>query len=146
VNDPAGILNSFDKITSRIMDILGTLTGEAHCGITVDRLKAVLLHEPWQAHDLPLLAAAEAALLDLLCRRLDVDVYELIGFSPKRTELTYGGVLPIGSPATVNAMLDAYREMSIPYLRIKLSDDPDYVERVLESARRVLGEVCSHVS
>lgn len=140
VNDRGKILDSEEKIAARIEAILLKLTEETGRQPDLSELRSALLQPQWERHELPLLAAVEAAFLDLSCRQRGVDVYTLLEREPLRNELRYGGIIPILPTTALEKMLDAYRQLKIPYIRIKLSRDLDYNRQVLETARRRMGE------
>jgi muconate cycloisomerase len=139
VNDPAGVLNSFKKISVRIEEILNLITGNYSELPDIEQLKQVAMLPQWAKQDLPLFAAAETALLDLLCRKQDIDIYTLLKLSPVREELTYGGILPLLSDSAMKKMLTAYKQMAIPYMRIKLSKEYSLNLQILKTARISLG-------
>ncbi|MCP5515015.1 MAG: hypothetical protein H7A26_06095 [Spirochaetales bacterium] len=139
VNDPGGILDSKQKISKRISEVIKELTGGNKEFITPDELKSKVLDGRWKNHELPLLAAVEGALLDLFCRRNNTDIYNLLGQPPKRMELFYGGVLPILSDEAMSRIIGIYRQMSIPYMRVKLSKDLSYNRYVLKTVRESFG-------
>ena len=138
VNDPRGILNSDERIAGRLKEMLGELTCEGMPGMA--ELSSFLLKDSWEKQDLPLLAAVEAAFLDLICRKQNKDIYELIGREPLRDEIRYGGILPILSPGAMEKILQTYLKMAIPYIRIKLSADYGYNDGALSLAREILGD------
>lgn len=139
VNDPEGILDSKDKIISRLSHLIRDLNGEGD-HLSLKDLKVFVLDPSWEKQDLPLLAAIEAAVLDILCRRENKDIYELLQCTPKREDLYYGGILPILSEKGQMKFLTTYKEMAISYIRIKLSSDKAYNNLVLNTARKVLGD------
>lgn len=137
VNDREGRLDSDDKIAGRLTEMLNGLTAKGLPDLAT--LRSFLLDPSWNKPDLPLLAAVEAAFLDLLCRTKNCDIYELLGESPRRERIAYGGILPILSSSAMEKILRTYVKLGIPYLRIKLSRDQGYNERVLNLAREIMG-------
>ena len=94
----------------------------------------------WEKQDLPLLAAVETAVLDLLCRQHDVDIYNLLQLAPERREIVYGGIIPILSEQALEEILEIYHRIFIPYIRIKLSAEYEYNKHVLKTVRRSFGD------
>ncbi len=139
VNDPGGIFDSKPKISKRISEMIEELTDGNTGFITPDELKNKVLDSRWKNHELPLLAAVEGALLDILCRRNNADIYNLLGQPPKRMELVYGGVLPILSDEAMTGIIAAYHQIAIPYMRVKLSKDLSYNRHVLKTVRESFG-------
>lgn len=140
VNDPEALLASPEKISSRITYMLIELTDGNSVHLSIERLRQMVMHPKWEKQDLPLLAAVETAVLDLLCSQHDIDIYNLLELVPKRSELFYGGVLPILSEQALENILQIYHQILIPYIRIKLSGDYEYNSYVLKTARRSFGE------
>ncbi len=139
VNDPERVLKSSDEILNRISQILGTITENYTKLPPIEQLKSIVITTDWHQYDLPLLAAIEIAMLDILCAQNHTNIYSLLGLYPQRKELFYGGVLPIVSSSTLKKMLYTYRQLNIPYLRIKLSDSYTYNTEVLEECRNFMG-------
>jgi L-alanine-DL-glutamate epimerase-like enolase superfamily enzyme len=137
VNDPGGVLDTQEKIISRLYFMLHEVIGG---NPNMKRLIEKVMDPQWDKHDLPLLAAVETAVLDLLCRKKNIDIYGLLGLSPRRNELFYGGIVPILSDSTMIKILNTYREMCIPYIRIKLAKEYGYNDLVLKTARNILGD------
>ena len=140
VNDPEALLDSPEKIRSRITYMLLELTDDNSEYLSIEKLRQMVMNPKWEKQDLPLLAAVEAAVLDLLCRQHDTDIYNLLGLVPKRDELFYGGVLPILSDHALENILQIYHQIFIPYIRIKLSGDYKYNLKVLKTVRRSFGD------
>ncbi|MDY7027770.1 MAG: enolase C-terminal domain-like protein [Spirochaetota bacterium] len=109
-------------------------------GIGMQTLRKVLLNTPWKNGDLPLVSAAEAAVLDLLCKRENRDIYALLDIQPRRETLTYGGVLPILSKEAIRVMLERYMKHGIRYIRLKLSQSIDHNRSILPLVRTIVGE------
>lgn len=108
--------------------------------LTIKELEKFMLSSEWPRSELPLLCAVEGALLDLMCRYNKVDIYTLLQRAPRREEIQYGGTLPILPEPASEKMLLAYKQMDISNLRVKLANETTYNRRVLEKARRILGD------
>lgn len=90
-------------------------------------------------NELPVLCAVETALLDLLCRTNQADIYALLGREPVRQTLIYGGTLPMLPPEAARSILEQYHALEIPNLRIKLGNDIGFNRKVVLLARSILG-------
>ena len=89
--------------------------------------------------ELPFLCAVETALLDLSCRREGRDVYSILGREPARTEISYGGVVPILQPGEAEKYLRFLAGFGLPDAKVKLSGDPEYNSWILGLCRSTLG-------
>jgi muconate cycloisomerase len=139
VNRLSGRYRGPEDIAARTAELLEAAMPGGGKLPRVEELRETVLSASWKESDLPLLTGVETALLDLLCGEAGVDIYRLLGEAPRREELRYGGILPMLPQEEALRMLQAYRGMEIPYLRIKLGADFDYNRRVLGAARRQLG-------
>jgi muconate cycloisomerase len=137
VNSPGGFPPLTGLHERTVMILQSLLSGGKP---RIEELRTAVLDDRWPRQELPLLAAAEGAVLDLLCRREGKDIYALLGREPLREEITYGGILPVLPEETAERFLYRYRKMGIPNLRVKLTADFAANERVLQTARRVLGD------
>jgi L-Ala-D/L-Glu epimerase len=90
--------------------------------------------------ELPLLCAVETALIDLLCRLGGSDIYTLLEKDPVRHTIIYGGTLPMLPAAAAQAILEKYRALEIPNLRIKLGNDIGYNRNVVTLTRSTFGD------
>ena len=90
--------------------------------------------------ELPLLCAVESALLQLLCKIESTDIYGLLGRSPVRKELYYGGTLPLLPEKAAENLLNGYKKLGIGNIRVKVGADPEYNRRTLELVRLVMGK------
>ena len=108
--------------------------------ISIQSLREALLNTEWRRGDLPLVSAAEAAVLDLLCRRESRDIYDLLNVQPRRETLIYGGVLPILSEEAIRVMLDRYMKHGIRYIRLKLSQNIDHNRSIVPLVRTIVGD------
>ena len=111
-------------------------------GLELDRnelLDAVRFSEASEA-ELPLLCAAETAVLDLLCKASGCDIYGLLERAPVRSSLTYGGTLPILPLRAAEKLLGAYAKLGIGNLRLKLSANFEQNRDTVALARKILGE------
>lgn len=108
--------------------------------LNLSELSERLRAPDWKAAELPLLCAVEGAVLDLMCRQREVDIYTLLGHEPQREQLQYGGTLPMLPPNAAEKMLHAYAQAGTGNLRVKLSRDTEYNRAVLQMARRILGD------
>ncbi len=93
-----------------------------------------------KSSELPLVCASELALLDYICRESDRDIYELLKKEPVRKKIYYGGTLPILPFDMAKDLLFLFKKMEISNIRIKLSSDVGYTDRILSLARGILGE------
>ncbi len=114
--------------------------GDSGFSHTPSPLTKFMLSSKWPRSELPLLCAVEGALLDLMCRYNNVDLYTLLQRTPRREEIQYGGTLPILPEPAAEKMLTAYKQAAISNLRVKLANETYYNRRVLEKARRILGD------
>lgn len=93
-----------------------------------------------EAKLLPLLCAVETAMLDILCRFENKDIYELLEREPERTQLIYGGTLPMLPAPAAEKLLKAYKMMGITNLRIKIGRNSDYNRSTLTLVRQIMGD------
>lgn len=141
VNGPDAIVSNPGAAGDRMKAIFETFGGPSSPdGISMQTLRKVLLNTPWKNGDLPLVSAAEAAVLDLLCKRENRDIYTLLDIQPRRETLTYGGVLPILSKEAIRVMLERYMKHGIRYIRLKLSQNIDHNRSILPLVRTIVGE------
>jgi muconate cycloisomerase len=139
VNDPDKVLDSDKKISDKLSDMITLASAGNTDRLTPDELKNRVHDIQWKKHELPLLAAIEGALLDLLCRSSNTDIYNLLGLPLQRETLVYGGVLPILSDDAMAGIIRIYQQISIPYMRVKLSKDLSYNKQVLKTVRESFG-------
>ena len=90
--------------------------------------------------DLPVLCAVEIALLDLLCKMSNTDVYDLLALQPLRTSITYGGTVPMLPLAAAKQLLELSRKLQLANLRLKLGADLDYNRDLVRLTRSVVGD------
>jgi L-Ala-D/L-Glu epimerase len=91
------------------------------------------------AGELPLLCAAETAIMDLECRLAGLDIYELLDAAPLRSEVAYGGAIPMVPPEGVARFIASYVGFGFPNLKVKVGADPAFNIRVLEACRGAAG-------
>jgi len=140
VNDLEGVYRDTGDVAGRMKEILVRISRNGSELPDIEDLRSGVLSPNWEARDLPLLAAVEGGLLDLLCQKKGVDVYKLLDREPLREDLRYGGVMPIMPEVSMKKMLAAYRGIGIRNLRIKLSGDASYNRKTLQLVREVLGK------
>jgi muconate cycloisomerase len=92
-----------------------------------------------ESHGLPLLCAAETALLDMFCHSSEEDIYGLLKKEPLKQIIQYGGILPILSLPEAEYILDMYKKVNIRSVRIKVGTDLDYNKEILKLSREKLG-------
>lgn len=92
-----------------------------------------------ESHELPLLCAAETALLDIFCRTSGKDIYDFLKKRPAKQSIQYGGILPILPFSVAEYFLDMYERASIRNIRIKVGTDLDYNEEIFKLSREKLG-------
>ena len=92
------------------------------------------------AADLPLLCAVETAILEILCKKTQKDIYRLLGYSPQRQKVFYSGTVPLLPEPAAEKMLMAYRQIKIPSLRIKVGTEPEYNRKILSLAKKIMGD------
>ena len=92
-----------------------------------------------ESHELPLLCAAETALLDMFCHSSGQDIYGLLKKEPLKHVIQYGGILPMLPLSEAEYILDMCKKMNIRSMRIKVGTDLDYNEEVLKLSREKLG-------
>lgn len=106
---------------------------------TAERLLGALESISCGKEELPLLCAVETAVLDLLCRREEKDIFALLGREPVRSMIHYGGILPFASPELAGQILALYHRLGLTAVRVKLGSDPAYNRAILKTARGALG-------
>jgi L-Ala-D/L-Glu epimerase len=116
------------------------LTDRLELTASLDSIHALASDHSVGALQLPVLCGIETALLDLLCAANSTDIYRLLGKSPVRETMMYGGVLPLLEPDTARKILGMYRDLEIPNLRIKVARDEAHTVRTFTIAREILGE------
>ncbi len=136
VNGPDAIVSDLQAAGARVKRIFQTFAAE---GITIRTLREAVLNTAWENSDLPLVSAAEAAVLDLLCQQEDRDIYALLDGRPRRETLIYGGVLPILSKEAIRVMLEQYMKHGIRYIRLKLSQSIEHNRSILPLVRTIVG-------
>lgn len=92
------------------------------------------------SRDLPFLCAVEAALLDLGCKWTGTEIYSLLGQTPRRDTISYGGVLPFFPAKQAEKYLRFCRELGLPNIKVKLNGDPEAALAILGLCRRIMGE------
>jgi muconate cycloisomerase len=92
------------------------------------------------SRELPFLCAVQTALLDLACKWNGRDIYSLLGQTPRREIIQYGGVLPFFPMKEAEKYLRFCRELGLPNIKVKLNGDPDFSSSILGLTRDVLGE------
>ncbi len=100
---------------------------------------AALAAFPCAVSELPILCAAETAVLDLACRGEGADIYDVLGRQPSRQSVAYGGVMPILSPDQAKAFIRMFRSFAFPDFKVKVNDDPSYNTGILALCRDALG-------
>jgi muconate cycloisomerase len=91
-------------------------------------------------HELPLLCAAETALLDIACKEEGKDIYSLIGLNPVRQTIRYGGTLPMVPLESADTYIGMCFRIGFPNVKVKLGADPAYNDAILSLCRKVFGE------
>ncbi|NIA08240.1 MAG: hypothetical protein GWP10_00310 [Nitrospiraceae bacterium] len=134
IGDSADVLKNARDI---VVEILEPLIGR---DISLEEGREHLESLRPEIQELPLLCAVEAAMLDIFCDNSGKDIYQLLGKRPIRESIQYGGVLPIVPLAAARYILDMYREVNIPSLRIKVGTDLDYNREIFRLSRDRLGE------
>jgi muconate cycloisomerase len=104
-----------------------------------EKARAFLGALPARSQELPFLCAVETALLDLACAEAGADAYTILDEEPLRSEVTYGGVIPIVPLAEAGASVERYRGFGFREVKVKLGDDPRYNDAVLGACRAGLG-------
>ncbi len=94
---------------------------------------------PLKSHELPLLCAAETALLDIFCHTSGEDIYDVLKKRPAKQSIQYGGILPILPLSVAEYFLDRYERANIRHIRIKVGTDLDYNEKIFRLSREKLG-------
>ena len=92
-----------------------------------------------ESHELPLLCAAETALLDMFCNSSGEDIYGLLKKEPLKQTIRYGGALPMLSLSAAERILDMQQKANIRNIKIKLGTDLDYNNEILKLSRKKLG-------
>nr|HDN01082.1 hypothetical protein [Deltaproteobacteria bacterium] len=92
-----------------------------------------------KSHELPLLCAAETALLDIFCHTSGGDIYDVLKKGPVRQSVQYGGILPILPFSAAEYFLGMYERANIRNIRIKVGTDLDYNEEIFKLSREKLG-------
>jgi L-alanine-DL-glutamate epimerase-like enolase superfamily enzyme len=90
-------------------------------------------------NELPLLCALETALLDLSCRTAGTDVFALLDAEPLRSTVRYGGALPLLPLDQAARYLGMYASFGFPDVKIKVTSDLTYNDRLLSMCRQALG-------
>ncbi|PXF50595.1 MAG: hypothetical protein C4B57_11945 [Deltaproteobacteria bacterium] len=93
-----------------------------------------------ESHELPLLCAAETALLDMFCNSSGEDIYGLLKKEPLKQTIRYGGTLPMLPLSAAEHILDMYQKVNIRNMRIKVGTDLDYNKEILKLSREKLGQ------
>jgi muconate cycloisomerase len=140
VNGLGGANYDRRHVYERAVEILDTINGGSSELPPAAQVQTAVLDPAWSRQDLPIVTAAEGALLDLICRREKTDIYCLLNRTPFRETVYYGGILPLLPEEKVEAFLHIYQKLAIPYLRIKITSDELYSRHVLEAARKVFGD------
>jgi len=92
-----------------------------------------------ESHELPLLCAAETALLDMFCNSSGEDIYGLLKKEPLKQTIRYGGALPMLPLSAAEHILDMQQKANIRNIKIKLGTDLDYNNEILKLSRKKLG-------
>ena len=108
-----------------------------------DGLSALAAY-PCSASELPLLCAAETAVLDLACRAEGADVYGVLGGPPVRTSVAYGGVMPILPDEEARSFIRLFKGFDFPDFKVKMNRDPAYNAGMLGLCRARPGAVGRH--
>jgi L-alanine-DL-glutamate epimerase-like enolase superfamily enzyme len=91
---------------------------------------------------LPILCAVESALLDLAVQEAGGDAYTVLGLSPLRSVVTYGGVLPILPLEQAGMYIEMCAGYVLTDLKVKVGTDTAYNDRMLSLCRKRLGDSC----
>lgn len=108
--------------------------------LTEDQILSELSDCKPAENELPLLCAVETALMDLLCTASGSDIYSLLGRSPAREIIIYGGTLPLLPTPAAEKLLGGYKKLGITNLRVKIGSDPEYNKKTLLLVRKIMGE------
>lgn len=91
---------------------------------------------------LPILCAVESALLDLAVQEAGEDAYTVLGLSPLRPSVTYGGVLPILPLEQAGMYIELCTGYGLADIKVKVGTDAVYNDRILSLCRKRLGDSC----
>jgi len=139
VNGPEASSEDLHILARRVGEIIEILWGPDMQACSFASLKEAVLNRTWKRGDLPLLSAVEGAMLDIFCQREGKDIYSLIAEEPLRTEIVYGGVVPILPIEALTMMVRNYLHHGIPYIRLKLSQNIEQNREILTAVRDTAG-------
>jgi L-Ala-D/L-Glu epimerase len=99
---------------------------------------AALAALPCAASELPLLCAAETAVLDMACSLEGADIYDILGLQPRRQIVAYGGVMPILPTEQAKAFIRMFKGFAFPDFKVKVNSDSSYNTGILGLCRDAL--------
>lgn len=132
----SGTESLLEKLSSSVQGLLEPYSSNE---LSNDRILELLQNTESPVQELPILCAVETAMLDLMCRASDTDIYTLLGREPIRSTLTYGGTLPLLPQPAAEKLLGGYKQLGITNLRVKISSDLEYNRSTLKLVRKIMG-------
>jgi L-alanine-DL-glutamate epimerase-like enolase superfamily enzyme len=112
------------------------------CDVSWPQVTATLASVECEPRFLPLVCAVETALLDLASAAEGVDVYDLLGLAPVRSQFAFGAVFPMLPLAHAKEYLGVCAGMGFPDIKVKVGSDRAYNEAVLGLCREIMGAGC----